>query len=138
MKDDNLEDISDRLSGKMVLLVMGSMIAFLVLLYITAVLENRALGYIVFSVFLILGLAMIFRYKVIGTAIYRANLTICSWVWRHVIRLSEEKVQKRKTEFKASFLGYNYHLGITFIVGLGLITVSIWSFIMLCLGQFYG
>jgi hypothetical protein len=138
MKEKNQEDISERPSGKMVVLVTGSIILFLALLFMNALLENRLVGYFVFSVYLILGFVMVFRYKMIGTAIFRANYTVLPWVWRHLFRLSQEKIRQRITEFKElPISGYAYHLGITFIIGLGLIVLSIWSFIMLYQGNFY-
>jgi hypothetical protein len=138
MKEQNLEDLSNRPSGKMVLIVMGSLIVFLALLYMMAILENLAIAYFGFSIYLALGLVMVFRYKIIGTAIYRANLTIFSSVWRHVFKLSEEKVHKRITEFKAFPIhGYTYHLVITFIIGLALIAASVWSFIIIYQNKFF-
>jgi hypothetical protein len=138
MKNKNQEDISERPSGKLVLIVMGSVIAFFASLIVMAVLEIPAVGYFVFSVYFTLGLVMVFRSKMIGTAIYRANLTMFIWVWRNVLKSSEEKVQQRITRFKANPLhGYKYHLVITFIIGLVLVALSIWSFIMIYQGKFY-
>jgi hypothetical protein len=138
MKEKSPEDISERPSGKMVVLVTGSIILFLALLFMNAFLENRLIGYFVFSVYLILGFVIVFRYKIIGKAIFTANYTVLPWVWRHLFRSSQEKIRQRVTEFKAlPISGYAFHLGITFIIGLGLIAFSTWSFIMLYQGIFY-
>ena len=138
MKDDNSEDISDQPSGKMVLIVTCSFIAFFALLIVMAVLEIPVVGYFIFSVYFDLGLVMVIRYKMIGTAIYRANLTMLSWVWRHVFKSSEEKVQQRITRFRANPLhGYKYHIVITFIIGLVLIALSVLSFIMIYQNRFF-
>jgi hypothetical protein len=138
MKEKNSVEVSERPSGKMVLYVISSLIVILVLLYFTAVSKNRVISYIFLLVYLFLGVVMVFRYKVVGSAIYRANLTILSWVWRHIFKLSEEKVLQRIIKFKAlPVYGYTYHLVITFIIGLGLIAGSIWLFIMILQNRFF-
>jgi hypothetical protein len=122
----------------MVLYVISSLIVFLAILYGAAVSKNRVISWVFILVYLFLGVVMVFRYKVVGSAIYRANITISSWIWRHVFKISEQKIQQKITKFKTlPVYGYTYHLVITFIIGLGLIAVSIWSFIMILQNRYF-
>ena len=96
------------------------MIMFCVLLYLTASIRNTLMGYVVFSLYIMLGLAMVIRF-----------------IWRRIFMMHEGNVQKRLDELESGLLGLKSYVVITFFVGLGLIAISIQAMIWLSRGSLF-
>jgi hypothetical protein len=124
-------------TAKLVVVVIGSMLLFLALLLAVATFRNLLIGYIVFSLYIILGLAMVIEHEVIGGAIFEASMGMLVWVGRWIFMMKEDKLQKHLREIESCPSGYNFNIGITLFVGLGLIAISIWAIVMMAKGGFF-
>jgi hypothetical protein len=123
---------------KVLLVTWGVMIIFIVLLFLAASIHNTLFGYVVFGMYILLGLAMVVKFEDIGSALFEGNIRWFKFVWRNLFYLNDAEIQNRELRVESGPLGLKFHIGITFFVGLGLIAMSIWAITMLSKGSLYG
>lgn len=118
----------------MLLVTWGAMIMFFVLLFLAFSIRNTLFGYVVFSLYILLGLFMVIRAETIGSALLEGSQRMLRFIWHRIFMVREEVVQKRLDEEESGPLGLTFHILITPFVGLGLIAISIWAIVMLSRG----
>ncbi len=122
---------------KVLLVTWGAMIMFCVLLYLTASIRSTLFGYVVCSLYILLGISMVIRTETIGSSLFEGNRRMLRFIWCHIFMMREGNVQKRLDELESGPLGLTFHNFITPIVGALLIFISIWAIIMLSRGSFF-
>ena len=119
---------------KVLLVTWGAMIIFIVLLFLATSIHNTLFGYVVFGMYILLGLAMVTRAETIGSALLEGSQRMLRFIWCHIFMMHEGNVQKRLDEVESGPLGLTFHILITPLVGLGLMAISIWAIVMLSRG----
>ena len=110
----------------MLLVTWSAMIMFFVLLYVVLSTSSTLLEYVVYSLYIMLGLAMVIKAGTIGTALFEGNRRMLRFIWRRIFMMREENVQNKLHEILESGpLGLRFHIVITFFVGVWLIASSI-------------
>ena len=99
--------------------------------------SSTLLGYVVFSIYICVGLAMVIKTEDVGSAIYEINYRITSIVWKNLLHMNEAEITKRRIKLEDTPAGFKFTIGITFFVGLGLIAISIWAIFMLAEGKMF-
>ncbi|MBN1176137.1 MAG: hypothetical protein JXA51_00510 [Dehalococcoidales bacterium] len=122
-------------TGRLILAVYGSLTIICILLLLTMSLRNVFLGYSVFSLYILLGLAMLIKTESIGTAMFEAGIRLLEWIWRWILMMREGKIQESLNKIESGFLGLNFYIGITFFIGLALIAMSIFTIVMIAKGS---
>ena len=130
-KSHSKKGIENWPTWKVLSVTWGAMILFCVLLYLTASMRNTLFGYVVCGLYILLGLAMVFKFEDIGSALFEGNIRWFKFVWGNLFCLNDAEIQSRELKVESGPLGLKFHIGITFFVGLGLIAMSIWAIVML-------
>ena len=122
---------------KVLLVTCGAMIMFCVSLFLAASIRNTLFGYVVFGLYILLGLAMVIRAETIGSALLEGSQRMLRFIWRRIFMMREENIQKKLDEVESGPLGLTFHILITPFVGAGLIAISIWAIVMIYRGSLF-
>lgn len=136
-KSHSKKGIENWPTWKVLLVTGGSMIMFCVLLFLAASIHNAVFGYVVFGLYILLGLAMVIRAETMGSALLEGSRRMCRFIWRRIFMMREENIQKKLDEEESGPLGLTFHIIITPFVGAALIFISIWAIIWLSRGSLF-
>jgi hypothetical protein len=144
-KSHSQKGIENWPTWKVLLVTWGSMIMFFVLLLLMVSTSSTFLGYVVYSLYIMLGLAMVIKAGTIGTALFEGNrrmlifvnLQMLRFLWHRIFMMREDTVRKRLDEMESGPLGLKFHIVITFIIGLWLIGYSVMFIVWLSNGSLF-
>jgi hypothetical protein len=125
-KSHSKKGIENWPTWKVLLVTWSAMIMFFVLLYVVLSTSSTLLEYVVYSLYIMLGLAMVIKAGTVGSALFEGNRRMLRFIWRRIFMMREENVQNKLHEILESGpLGLRFHIVITFFVGVWLIASSI-------------
>ena len=132
-KKSSQKGIENWPTWKLLSIYFGSWIIFFFLLHLMVTTSNNVLKYVVYSLYILLGLFMVLRSETVGSAIFESNrrtmrflhLRMLRFLWCRIFRMNEDKLRKRLDEMESGPGGLKFHIIVTFFVGIWLIASSI-------------
>lgn len=119
-------------TGKLMLLTWGPYTLFFLVLFSAVLFVSDPLRlYIVSGFEACCGIALVIYGTVIGGSLYEANRRLNKVVMTKIWRMKAPEVERRLLKMEVGIpYGYNFHVWITRIIGIGLVASSALSFVL--------
>ncbi len=129
MRSERQNKFNNWKTGKLLLMTYGVFIILFSIMIIPLAFFSTVGIYISLIMEALTGLASIVFGTTIGSALYEGNRRSQVWLMKNLWRMKEAEIKKRLLQMETVFWGipsgYNFHILITRIIGIGLITLPI-------------